>query len=128
MGTGSEFVPKELAFHFAQSVKRNREQLFLFIVGYLKLLSITSTIQIRQNIYPSTIKLSTRLARYMFNLCRACPLKFRLVSLFLLINCVPNTDKKTMGQGARMTKCGQRWANKYLIGEYDDLLGTLLLV
>ena len=33
-----------------------------------------------------------------------------------------------MGQGERMTKCGQRWANKYLIGEQDDLLGTLLLV
>ena len=53
----------------------------------------------------------------MLNLVRAGPRKFRLVSLFLLINCVPNTDKKTMGQGARMTKCGQRWANKYLIGE-----------
>ena len=117
MGTGSEFVTKELVFHFAQSVKRNREQEFLFIVGYMKLLSITSAVQIYQNIYPSTIKQSIRLARYMLNLVRAGPRKFRLVSLFLLINCVPNTDKKTMGQGARMTKCGQRWANKYLIGE-----------
>ena len=117
MGTGSEFVTKELAFHFAQSVKRNREQWFLFIVGYLKLLSITFAIQIHQNMFPSTIKLSTRLARCMLNLVWACPRKFRCVSLFLLINCVPNTDKKTMGQGARMTKCGQRWANKYLIGQ-----------
>ena len=64
----------------------------------------------------------------MFNRVRVCPRKFRLVTLFLLINCVPNTDKKTMRQGARMIKCGQRWANKYLIGEQDDLLGTLLLV
>ena len=30
-GTGSEFVRKELAFHFAQSVNRNKEQEFLFI-------------------------------------------------------------------------------------------------
>ena len=30
------------------------------------------------------------------NLVWACPRKFRLVSLFLLINCVPNTDKETM--------------------------------
>ena len=73
------------------------------MVGYLNLLSITSAIQIYQNIYPSTIKLSTRLACYMFNLVWAYPRKFRVVSLFLLINCVPNTDKKTMGQGARMT-------------------------
>ena len=91
MGTDFEFVTEELAFHFAQSVKRNREQQFLFIVCYLKLLSITSAIQIYQNIYPSTIKLSTRLALYMFNLVWACPRKFRLVYLFLLINCVPNT-------------------------------------
>ena len=74
MGTGSEFVTKELAFHFVQSVKRNRKKEFLFIVGYLKLLSITSTIQICQNIYPSKFKLSTRIACYMFNLVRGCPL------------------------------------------------------
>ena len=73
----------------------------------MKLLSITSAIQIYQNIYPSTIKLSTRLARYMFNLVWACPRKFRLVSLFLLINCVPNSDKKTMGQGQEWPSVGR---------------------
>ena len=44
----------------------------------------------------------------MLYLVRAGPSKFRFVCLFLLINCVPNTDKETMGQGARMTKCEQR--------------------
>ena len=74
----------------------------------MKLLSITFSIQIYQNTYPSTIKLSKILARYMLNLVGAGPGKFRLVLLFLLINCVPNTDEETMGEGARMTKCGQR--------------------
>ena len=41
---------KEQAFHFAQSVNRKREQKFLFNGGYLKLLSITSSRQISQNI------------------------------------------------------------------------------
>ena len=105
---------KEQAFHFAQSVNRKREQKFLFNGGYLKLLSITSSKQISQNI---SFKEQVRLARYKLNLVRAGPRKFRLVSLFLLIDCVPNTDKGTMGQGARMIKCGQRIVNKYLIGE-----------
>ena len=98
---------KKQAFDFAQSVKRKRKEYVLFSEGCLKLLPIASSIYKFLKTYPSTNKLSTTLARYKINLARAGPPKFRLVS-FLLIKCVPNTDKETMGQGARTTKCGQR--------------------
>ena len=44
----------------------------------------------------------------MLNVVWAGSCKFRLVTLFLLINYVPDPDKEAMGQGARMTEFGQR--------------------